>query len=62
MSWNGSGTFSRFEGTTGCADKAAAGTGITATLEDQRFNEFATGINTCLTKDGQNAATANLPM
>lgn len=62
MAWNGSGTFSRFESTTGCVDKAAAGTGITAILEDQRFNEFATGINTCLTKDGQNTATANLPM
>lgn len=59
--WSG-GVFSRFEGATGCADKEAAGTGITAVLEDQRFNEFATGINTCLTKDGQNTATANLPM
>lgn len=62
MAWDGIGTFSRFEGTTGCATKAAGGTGITAALEDQRFNEFATGINNCLTKDGQNAPTANLPM
>lgn len=61
MAWS-AGTFSRFEGITGCATKASGGTGITAALEDQRFNEFATGINNCITKDGQNAATANLPM
>ena len=61
MGWS-SGTFSRFEGSSGCATKEAGGIGITAALEDQRFNEFATGINTCITKDGQNAATANIPM
>lgn len=61
MAWN-SGTFSRFEGSSGCANKAAVGIGITAALEDQRFNEFATGINTCLTKDGQNTPTQDLNM
>lgn len=59
--WN-AGTFTRFEGSSGCATKEAGGIGITSAFEDQRFNEFATGINTCLTKDGQNTATANLPM
>lgn len=61
MAWS-SGTFSRAEGSSGCATDKAGGTGILATKFDTRLNEIATGINTCITKDGQNAATADLPM
>lgn len=35
---------------------------ILASRFDTYEDDQATGINTCLTKDGQNAATANLPM
>ena len=61
MAWSG-GTFTRSEGSTGCVTKAAGGIGIEATLEDDRFNDFATGINSCLNKDGSNPATANLDL
>jgi hypothetical protein len=61
MSWS-AGTFTRSNGATGWADDAAASIGITASRHDTLDNDLATGINTCLTKDGQNAATANLPM
>jgi len=40
----------------------AAGENIEAARMDAEDDNFATGINTCLTKDGQNAATADLPM
>lgn len=61
MSWS-SGTFTRADGSTGCATDEANSIGILSTKMDDRLNDLTTGINTCLTKDGQNAATANLPM
>lgn len=61
MSWS-SGVFTRARGSTEWQTDAAGGVGITASLHDDQDNDLATGINTCLTKDGQNAATANLPM
>lgn len=65
MPWS-SGTFSRTNGTnsgstTWTQDKAG-GTKIVADRHDTHDQDLATGINNCLTKDGQNTATANLPM
>jgi|TARA_R110002020_G_scaffold137251_1_gene306144 hypothetical protein len=63
MGWSG-GTFTRTNGVhTGTRiweDDRDAGTKIVADRHDTNDNDLATGINTCLTKDGQNAATANL--
>lgn len=61
MPW-AAGTFSRENGNTGWQDDEAANIGIESGLHDTHDSDIATGINTCLTKDGQNAATADLPM
>jgi len=58
MAWS-NGTFSRVHDWT--ADEASE-IDIEAARMDQEDDSFATGINTCLTKDGQNTPTANLPM
>lgn len=57
--WNGSGTFSRAYDWT---DEAAAGNVISSSKFDTENDAFAAGINNCIAKDGQNAATADLPM
>lgn len=61
MAWSG-GVFTRANGDTGWADDAAALIGIEAGLHDTQDNDFKTGINATLTKDGTNTPTANLPM
>ena len=61
MAWSG-GVFSRANGDTGWVDDAAALIGIEAGLHDTQDNDFKTGINATLTKDGTNTPTANLPM
>ena len=58
MGWS-SGTFSRVHDWT--SDEAGA-IDIEAARMDQEDDNFETGINTCLTKDGQNSPTADLPM
>lgn len=58
MGWS-SGTFSRVHD---WAADAAANIDIEADRHDAEDDNLATGINTCLTKDGQNTPTANLPM
>lgn len=63
MPWNGSGVFSRNGGGLGLwVTQSAAGIKILSVNHDASDGELATGINTCLTKDGQNVPTANLPM
>jgi hypothetical protein len=57
--WNGSGTWSRAYDWTNERD---AGYNIDATKFDAENDAISDGINNCLTKDGQNAPTANLPM
>lgn len=57
--WNGSGVFSK---TYSWIADAANGIKILASRHDQNDNDFTSGINNCLTKDGQNAATSDLPM
>lgn len=58
MAWSGSGAFSLT--TTGTP--FVAGTTISSTVVNNLDNEIATGINACLAKNGENSATANLPM
>jgi len=66
MAWNGSGTFSRTNGyntgaTTWVQDRNAA-VKITAARHDTHDQDLAAGINACLTKNGENSPTTNLPM
>lgn len=57
--WNGSGTFTR---THNWQQDQANGILIRADRHDANDTDFVNGINNCITKDGQNAATADLPM
>lgn len=60
MSWSG-GTYTKGNnGTGGWVGDASLGIGIEAGRHDTQDNDFATGINQCLNKDGSNAATGNL--
>lgn len=60
MAWSG-GTYTKGNNATGgWTGDAAAGIGIEAGRHDTQDNDFATGINQCLNKDGSNAATGNL--
>ena len=59
MPWSGSGTFTRIMN---WVNDKNANIDITASRMDTDSNDFTTGINTCLAKDGQNTATGNLPM
>ena len=56
--WNGSGTFSRTYNWT--SDKNN-GIKITSVRHDGNDQDFVDGINNCITIDGQNVATANIP-
>lgn len=65
MGWNGSGSFIRNDGTlTGsaiCATQKATGVGAVASRFDNELNEIATGLQACVTKNGESGAlTANL--
>lgn len=57
MAWSG-GTFTRANPT--WASDAAGGTGIEPGRHDAQDNDFTTGINQCINKDGSNAMTGNL--
>lgn len=59
MAFNGSGTFARIYNWV--TDKAN-NVKITASRVDAEMDGFATGLSTCITKDGQTTVTANLPM
>lgn len=62
MAWSG-GTYSKGNSATGgWTGDASLGIGIEAGRHDTQDNDFASGINNCIAKDGQNAATADLPM
>lgn len=66
MPWSGTGSFNRdngtFTGPTLWAQDKAAGTLITTTNHDTHDEDLADGINACLTKNGENAPSADLPM
>lgn len=60
MPWQ-AGTYSKGNnGTGGWTGDASLGIGIEAGRHDTQDNDFATGINQCLNKDGSNSATGNL--
>lgn len=59
MAFNGSGVFVRLYNWT---NDAAANIKIRADRMDNETNGIATGLSTCITKDGQTTITANLPM
>ena len=62
MGWSG-GTYTKGNNATGgWTGDASLGIGIEAGRHDTQDDDFATGINTCLTKDGTNSPSANLPM
>lgn len=58
MGWSG-GTFTRVHDWT---DDEAGGVDILSTRMDEEDDNFEAGINACLTKDGSNSPSANLPM
>lgn len=57
--WNGSGVFTRYYGTNTWQNDAAAGTLILADRHDNNDQGLATGINACLTKNGENSFTGS---
>src|SRR5258707_841399 len=59
MSWSGSGVFSRIRNWV--ADKTA-NINITASRMDTDSDDFTSGINACLAKNGENSPSGNLPM
>ena len=66
MGWNGSGTFTRSNGThsgsSTWADDAAAGELITTDRHDTHDEDLATGINACLAKNGENSMSGSVVM
>jgi hypothetical protein len=59
MGWSG-GNYSKGNAATGgWANDASLGIGIEASRHDTQDNDFATGINQCINKDGSNAFTGN---
>lgn len=60
MPWAGGNYTKGNSATGGWTGDASLGIGIEAGRHDTQDNDFATGINQCLNKDGSNAATGNL--
>ncbi len=58
MSFNGSGTFQLNSG----GLPYVTGTTISSTAANNLNTDLATGLSTCITKDGQTTITANIPM
>jgi hypothetical protein len=59
MAWNGSGVFARLYN---WATDKTNGIKIRADRMDGEFDNFKTGLENCVTLDGQNTPSANLPM
>lgn len=59
MAWSGAGVFNRLYS---WVTDAANAINITASRMDAEFNNYKTGLENCLTRDGQNSPSANLPM
>lgn len=60
MAWSGGNYTKGNNATGGWVGDASLGIGIEAGRHDTQDDDFATGINQCLNKDGSNAATGNL--
>jgi hypothetical protein len=59
MPWSGSGQFSRYYGTSGWANDAAASIFILASRHDTHDQDLATGINACLTRNNEAKPTSS---
>lgn len=59
MPFNGSGTFQRIYS---WVTDAANGVFVSSSRTDTDTNDIATGLSTCITKDGQTVVTSNIPM
>lgn len=57
MAFNGSGTYSLIAG-----NPVVTGTTISSTWANNTLSDIATGLTTCLTKDGQSTPTANITL
>jgi len=62
MGWSGGNYTKGNAATGGWTGDASLGIGIEAGRHDTQDNDFASGIDNCIAKDGQNFATADLPM
>ena len=66
MPWNGSGVFNRitgiFTGSTVWGDTLAADRDVRADDHDTHDEDIATGLENCVTRNGENSPSANLPM
>lgn len=66
MPWNGSGQFNRdtgvFQGATVWDDSRLAARTVRSDDHDTHDEDIATGLENTVTRDGQNSASANLPM
>ena len=58
MSWNGSGTFQ----INSSGQPVVAGTVISDSVFNALTADLASGLSNCITKDGQQTVTANIPM
>lgn len=58
MAYNGSGVFNLY--TPG--NPTVTGTTISSTWANNTLTDIATGLSTCITKDGQTTVTANIPL
>jgi hypothetical protein len=59
MAFNGSGVFNRLYS---WAQDAANAIFVSSSRMDSEMDGMATGLSTCLTKDGQSTPTANIPL
>ena len=59
MAWNGSGTFNRLFS---WAQDAVNGLFISSSRMDGEFDNYKSGLENTVTRDGQNSPSANLPM
>lgn len=62
MGWSGGNYTKGNAATGGWTGDASLGIGIESGRHDTQDNDFASGIDNCIAKDGQNYATADLPM
>jgi hypothetical protein len=62
MAWNGSGVFTRLYSWVARRDAGSPTNIIGATEMDAEFDGYKTGLENCVTRDGQNVASAALPM
>ena len=61
MSFNGSGVFNRVFGVGGWATDKTNLVPVTASRVDSEMDGMATGLSTCICKDGQTTVTARIP-